>query len=584
MFCTPDATPFQSKSKHSFLPVLLRRIFCTVTLLIAVPLPSSAQAVFTQLISFNGSNGDDPSYMYLVQGTDGQLYGTTTNGSSSLAPGPGNVFKMTTGGTFTDLYTFCLLTGCTDGEVPVGGLVLARNGNLYGTTSIGGLSTVGACDTSIPGCGTIFEITPTGTLTTLHTFTGPDGFEPYANMTLGTDGNLYGTTLYGGNQSAAGCSGIGCGTVFKLTPAGEFTLLYSFQGGDGQNPFGRLFQAANGNFYGTTLDGGNGTGTIFEITPAGKLTTVYTFGSSPDPYFPYGGIIQASDGNFYGTAAEGGANGYGVVYKLVGKTLTTLYNFCSQANCADGNYPYGGLIQATDGNLYGTTGNGGPSAGTVFKITRAGTLSTLYVFCSQTNCADGSGPYGDLLQATDGNFYGTTQQGGGSQIGTVFRISTGLGPFVQPVTTAAKVGVKITILGTTLTGATSVTFNGTPTTFTIGKGGTSITATVPTGATTGKISVVTPSGTLVSNAAFKVVPQILTFSPPSGPVGTSVTINGVSLSQTSNVTFGGVKATSFTVNSDTQVTATVPTGAKTGKIVITTPGGTASSKTSFTVT
>jgi uncharacterized repeat protein (TIGR03803 family) len=543
---------------------------------------SSAQAVFTQLVVFDGTDGEGPYYEYLVQGMDGQLYGTTELGGG----GVGTIYKLTTSGTLTQLYTFCSQTNCADGDLPVGGLVLAPNGNFYGTTSEFGLTTQ-ACDTGVVGCGTIFQITPTGTFTLLYTFTGPDGFLPYANLTLGTDGNLYGTTLYGGNLSASGCSGIGCGTVFKITPAGKFTSLYSFQGPDGQNPYGRLFQGSNGNFYGTTLDGGPSRGgTIFEITPAGKLTTLYTFGTGTNPNFPYGGVIQASDGNFYGTTAEGGTNGYGTVYKLVGKKLTTLYNFCQQTNCADGNYPYGGLIPATDGNLYGTTGGAGPSrGGTVFEITTKGVLTTLYTFCSQPGCADGSAPYGDLLQATDGNFYGTTDQGGeANQYGTVFSISTGLGPFVQSLTRSGKVGAAVTILGMNLTGSSAVNFGAGPATFTVNSTGTAITTSVPPGATTGLISVATPSGTLNSNVAFKVLPQIKSFTPSGGPVGTSVTITGVSLAQATKVTFGGVAATSFTVNSDTQVTATVPSGAKTGKIVITTPGGNASSAKSFTVT
>lgn len=264
-----------------------RALFTLGVLLLLSAGVSSAQAVFNQLAAFDGYDGYGPYYEYLAQGTDGQLYGTTQAGfvSPFEGGGAGSVFKVTTTGSLTDLYTFDVNTGGTDGFLPVGGLVLAPNGNFYGTTSYGGSITDGTCS---QGCGTIFEITPTGTLTTLHDFTGTDGFSPYANLTLGTDGNLYGTTLYGGNINAIGCNGIGCGTVFKITlPANgnpTFASLYSFQGGavnDGQNPFGRLFQASNGNFYGTTLDGGTGGyGTIFEITPAGKLTIAASFGDA----------------------------------------------------------------------------------------------------------------------------------------------------------------------------------------------------------------------------------------------------------------------------------------------------------------
>lgn len=562
-------------------------VFAIVLFVLIAAASSSAQATFTNLFDFDATDGSGPQYVYLVQGTDGQLYGTAGNGGGN---GVGTAYKITTAGAFTQLYSFCSQAACADGELPYAGLVMTGNGNFYGTTTC-----TNNCSSG-PG-GTIFEITPSGTYSVLHTFVGTDGSYPYDNMILGSDGNLYGTTLYGGNVTGNVCSGNGCGTVFKITPQGKFTSLYSFKGGsDGQWPTARLLQGSNGNFYGTTTLGGNftftggGGGTVFEITPAGKLTTLYSFCSQsgcPDGVGPYGGVVQISNGTIYGTTSLGGANAYGTFFKLVGKKLTTLYNFCSvQPNCADGNYPYGGLIQASDGNLYGTTNGGGPSAGTVYEFIPPGTLNRLHSFCSQSQCPDGALPYGGgLLQATDGNFYGTTLQGGEqNQYGTIFRISNGLTPFVQTVTGSGKVGVRITILGTSLTGATAVSFNGTPATFTVNSTGTAITATVPANATTGLVNVTAPSGTLSTIAAFKVTPQIKSFTPPSGPVGTAVTITGVSLTQTTKVTFGGVAANSFTVNSDTQVTATVPTGAKTGKIVITTPGGTASSGTSFTVT
>jgi len=183
------------------------------------------------------------------------------------------------------------------------------------------------------------------------------------------------------------------------------------------------------------------------------------------------------------------------------------------------------------------------------------------------------------MEATNGTFYGTTAQGGGGD-GTVFSLSTGLSPFVQTVTNSGKVGAKVTILGMSLSGTTAVSFNGVAATFTATSS--KIVATVPAGALTGLISVTTPGGTLNSKAPFLVTPQLTSFSPTSGPVGTAVTITGVSLTQASKVTFNGKQAV-FTVNSDTQITATVPTGATTGKIKIITPGGSATSTTSFTV-
>ncbi len=538
----------------------------------------TAQATFTSLFDFDNADGARPYYVYLVQGTDGQLYGTAESGGGQS--GTGTIYKIATDGTFTQLWTFCSLSNCADGDLPTGGLVMGTNGNFYGTTA----------NTNVSGGsqwgGTIFEITPSGTFTLLHTFTGVDGSVPFANMILGTDGNFYGTTLYGGNLSI--CGGLGCGTVFKITLQGKFTSLYSFTGGaDGQGPIGRLFQGANGNFYGTTIESGSGGfGTVFEITPTGKITTLYSFSNKSDGAAPYGGVIQTADGTLYGTTSGGGTGAYGTVFKLSSnRRLTTLYNFTGGS---DGAYPYSGLIQASDGNFYGTTLGGSTTnpGGSVYEITAAGKFTTLYTFCSQPSCADGGNPYGGgLLQSTDGNLYGTTNDGGDlNSDGTIFKISNGLGPFVQTVMNFGKVGAPVTILGTNLTGATGVSFNNAAATFTVNSTGTSISTTVPNGATTGLITVATPSGSLASNSTFKVTPQIKSFTPPSGPDGTSVTITGVSLTQTSRVVFGGVPATNFTVNSDTEVTATVPTGAKTGRIMITTLGGSASSATSFTVT
>ena len=265
-----------------------------------------------------------------------------------------------------------------------------------------------------------------------------------------------------------------------------------------------------------------------------------------------------------------------------GGTLTTLHFF---AEPPDGIYPEVGLVQATDGNFYGTTAGEGANSdgGTLFQITSGGTLTTLYSFCAMPYCPDGAGPDGALLQATNGTFYGTTAVGGTSDEGTVFSLSVGLGPFVETQTASGKVGTAVKILGTNLTGATKVTLNGKPVVFTV-VAPSLITTTVTAGASTGLVAVTTPSGTLTTFQKFRVTPQVLSFMPPSGPVGTLVTITGVSLRQTRRVTFGGVGPASFTVQSDTQVTATVPAGATTGLIVIKTAGGKQPSATAFTVT
>jgi uncharacterized repeat protein (TIGR03803 family) len=264
---------------------------------------------------------------------------------------------------------------------------------------------------------------PAQTFNTLHVWGGTDGANPEDAMIQGTDGNFYGTTEAGGANNE--CT-YGCGTVFKISPAGTPTTLYSFcsQTGctDGEAPRAALLQAANGAFYGTTRSGGAyGAGTVFKITPAGALTTLYSFCSQigcPDGANPLGGLVQGSDGNFYGTTELGGtgtAGGCfgrecGTVFKITPRgTLTTLHNF----DLTDGGNPFAGLVQATSGAFYGTTYLGGTNGGgTVYEITAAGKLTSLYSFCAETNCADGSGPETALVQAANGDFYGTTYDGG----------------------------------------------------------------------------------------------------------------------------------------------------------------------------
>jgi uncharacterized repeat protein (TIGR03803 family) len=580
------------------------RIACVFAGFLFLALSMPAQT-FTTIYSFctqSGCPDGSGPWAGLVQATNGDFYGTTWGGGAN---GLGTVFKITPAGKLTTLYSFCavLVNGyCTDGASPRWEpLLQATNGELYGTTSTGGAYGNG---------GTVFKITPAGKLTTLYSFCAvfvdgvcTDGQFPESGLIQATNGDFYGTTYEGGTGYCAGL--LGCGTVFKITPAGKLTT-YSFDGTNGDLPQGALVQAANGDLYGTTNGGGaGGEGTIFKITPSGTLTTLYTFCSlagCTDGDDPYAGVIQAANGDFYGTTAFGGANNGGTVFKITqGGKLTTLYSFCAVVVddvCTDGQFPDAGLIQATNGDFYGTTDAGGADVtdcvddyngcGTAFEITPAGKLTTLYRFCSQTDCTDGDDVRAGLVQDTNGEFYGTTFFGGADTMngnaggGTVFSLSVGLGPFVETQTTSGKVGATVKILGTDLTGTSSVTFNGTAATFTV-VSASEITTAVPTGATTGTVEVTTPKGTLKSNLAFRVTPVISSFSPTSGPVGTSVVITGNSLTGATSVTFGGVKATSFTVNSYTQVTATVPTGAKTGKIGTTTPGGTAASTTSFTV-
>jgi uncharacterized repeat protein (TIGR03803 family) len=259
------------------------------------------------------------------------------------------------------------------------------------------------------------------------------------------------------------------------------------------------------------------------------------------------------------------------------------------SNQTEGWCPLAGLVQATNGNFYGVNAYGGAAStncsngcGTIFKITRTGTYSVVYNFDFTT----GQTPVTTLLQHTNGLLYGTAQTGGtGSYCpcGVLFSLNIGATPFVTFVgSPVAKVGRTVEILGQGFTGTSNVSFGGVAASFTV-LSDTFLTTSVPTGATTAAVTVTKPGGTLKSNKAFRVTPQLLSFSPTSGPVGATVTITGMSLTQTAKVTFGGVAAT-FTVNSDTQVTATVPAGAKTGKIALATAGGTATSSTNFTVT
>ena len=475
---------------------------------------------FTTLHNFDGTDGNAP-IAALVQATNGNLYGSTGGGGANDY---GTVFKITPSGTLTTLHSFCPDGLCGNGANPHAALIQVANGDFYGTTAAGGVNFGGGAN----GSGTVFKITPTGTLATLYSFCAQsncaDGdFPEYGALVQATNGDFYGTATDGGAN--------GQGTVFKITPTGTLTTLHSFPSTstDGGLPYGTLVQAANGDFYGTTINGGdNGSGTVFKITPTGALTVVYSFCSQSDCAdggSPYAGLVLATDGDFYGTTSSGGSvgaraycfqgGGCGTVFKLTSDgTLTTLYSFCSQSGCSDGGAPYAGLIQATNGNFYGTTPSGGgpsgsceaPGCGTIFEITPSGTLKTLHVF----DFTDGFNAIAALIQDTNGDLYGTTSEGGDNSscpdCGTVFRLSVGLGSFVKTEPTSGKVGACINILGNNLTGATSVSFDGKAARFKV-ISSSLIMANVPAGATTGKVEVVTSSGqTLSSNLNFQVTP------------------------------------------------------------------------------
>ncbi len=335
--------------------------------------------------------------------------------------------------------------------------------------------------------GTFFRITPSGTLTTLYSFCSQancaDGGEPWSAPIQGSDGNFYGTTFNGGTANY--------GTVFKITPAGALTTLYNGPG-EIEHPTGPLVQGTDGNFYGTAAY----SGIIFKITPQGELTILNGLDENG---YPYAGLVQASDGNFYGTFYVGDAGGVsesdscdsysgcGSLFQITpGGLLTALYGFCSQANCSDGYYPIAGLMQATNGILYGTTIGGG-TGGT------------------------GPGPLGP-----------------GSGAGTFFSLNNGLPRFVQTIPTIGSVGSTVLILGNGLTGASAVTFNGTSAAFNV-LSDTEIQATVPSGATTGVVQVTTPDGILSSNVAFQMLAQ-------ATPIVPYIQVNGGAWQQINSLT------------------------------------------------
>jgi uncharacterized repeat protein (TIGR03803 family) len=456
---------------------------CAVFVLCAAAAIALPAQTFSTLVNFNGTNGSYPYDVTLAQGTDGNLYGVTDGGGVN---GYGTIFKMTTAGALTTLYNFA----STDGASPYAGLILATDGNFYGTTNYGG-----AYDS-----GTIFRISAEGTLTTLHSFSGADGFGPQASLIQATDGNFYGATSWGGTTSCINIDGQGCGTVFKITPAGALTVLHNFKGTDGAQPRCALVQGTDGNFYGTTVLGGSkGYGTVFEVTSSGAFTTVYNFCSRAncvDGANPEAGLILGTDGKFYGTTDQGGKGHEGTVFSLTpGGKLTIFYHFSFGMTLGQ---PEAGLVQATDGSFYGAT------LAAIFRVSGIGKGAVVY--------SPIQGPItGALVQATDGNLYGAEALGGANSLGTVFSLSTGLGPFVKALPAVGQTGAAVSILGTDLAGATSVTFNGTSAAFSVASP-TLITTTVPAGATTGSIQVVTPSGTLSSNVPFRVPQKAATFA------------------------------------------------------------------------
>jgi uncharacterized repeat protein (TIGR03803 family) len=449
-----------------------------VAVLLAIVLTASANAqTFKTLFNFDGSHGAS-SGATLVQARDGKLYGTTYSGGAN---GKGSIYRITTAGALTTMYSF----NGPDGQNPFGALLLGPYGNLVGMTYVGG-----AYGQQVNGYGTVFSIVPRGTFTTLQSFDGTDGQNPEQAVVLGNDGNYYGTTRLGG--------AIGDGVVFMMSPSGVITPLHSFDGiNDGEWVIAGVAQGADGSFYGTTYTGAtNFVGTVFRVSRSGEFSTIHTFAGS-DGANSVAAPILGPDGNLYGTTGGGGDNGFGVVYQI--NTSGSSYSVLHSFDGSDGNGP-GQLVLANDGNFYGVSSNGGPeNDGVVFQVTRAGVVSVLHTF----NGADGQNPYAGLVQHTNGLLYGVTYSGGKNGDGTVFSIDAGLPAFVNPQALSGRVGHSIGILGQGFTGTTAVSFNGVSAAFTV-VSDTYLTATVPAGATTGYVKVVTPQETLSSIRRFQV--------------------------------------------------------------------------------
>jgi len=374
-------------------------------LLAAVP-PAHGQT--DVLYSFaNSPDGANPRYVTPVLDAKGNIYGTTNYGGTY---GFGTVFKVTHSGTETVLHSFNV--DGTDGIYPWAGLVLGKNGILYGTTAEGGTNNI---------YGTVFKLTHTKKgwrETILHSFgASGDGSQPYDVLALDQKGDLYGTTNVGGSYSY--------GTVFKLTPSGKETILHSFDlnGADGANPVAGVTLGFDGTLYGTTEYGGAyNQGTVFELTPTGTETILWNFGGGGDGANPLAGVVLDKSGNLYGTTVNGGAYGDGTVFELTSSgTEMILHSFAN--NDIDGFNPYASLAMDKAGTLYGTTVNGGGTgsvAGIVFEMAHSGTYTILHVFGGSP---DGGTPWGGLAADKSGTLYGTTFAGGAKELGTVFELT-----------------------------------------------------------------------------------------------------------------------------------------------------------------
>jgi uncharacterized repeat protein (TIGR03803 family) len=367
----------------------------------AIAQDAATPSVYKILYSFKGAPDAASPWAGVIRDSRGTLYGTTYQGGNSF----GTVFTLDPNGKETILYAFGQQEFGNDGTNPFAPLIMDSSGNLYGTTGGGGLFS----------SGTVFKVDRAGRETVRYSFSGlTDGLIPVAGLLRDTAGNLYGTTVAGGD--------LGNGTVFKLDKDGTETVLHSFGGpSDGSGPNAGVIRDGQGNFYGTTPDGGGSCscGIVFKLDASGKETVLHRFTGGKDGAEPYAGVMLDAAGNLYGTTIAGGSFGKGVVFRLDGTGAETVLH--SFTGGTDGASPYGTPIRDAMGNLYGTTAGGGRSGkGTVFRLDKAGRLSVLHSFAGGS---DGANPNAGVYRDTLGNLYGTTLFGGAANAGVVFKIT-----------------------------------------------------------------------------------------------------------------------------------------------------------------
>jgi uncharacterized repeat protein (TIGR03803 family) len=556
-----------SQGKLSGMMAVALAMLAIVVMFAGAAVPAQAQIPTTLHGFLNVPTDACEAEGNIVQGRDGNMYGL---GLYCGTNNTGAMYKISPTGaesvvfSFPSNWSFCF-----------SGLTLGSDGNFYGT-----------CFSTPGGNGSIFRLTPAGVFTDMHDFTGVDGdTEPEYAPIQGTDGNFYGVTGY---------YPYSCGNIYQLTAAGVYKNLHTFSGSD-CGPASSLFQASDGNLYGTlylcSLNGA-GPGCVYKISTAGVFKEIYGFASSTGNV-PCTGVIQGKDGKLYGATNLGAANNFGNIYRLTtAGVYTDLHDFdqATDASCVDNEGRTNvNLLQVTDGSFYGVNGSYGPNGnGSIYKLTSANVF-TAFLFPNPP--VDGNAPLSTLLQNTNGLVYGTTPSGGPTSCspcqGVFFSVATGDAAFVnlEPTQKTGLVGSSVGMFGQGFSHASVVKFGGVASTSVTLSGTTYLKAKVPAGALTGAVTVTTGSKTLTSPQTFKVKPKITSFSPPSGPVGTLVTINGSGLIQATTVKFGTVKATTLTVVSDSEVTADVPSGLSPGAVTIsiTTPGGSANSPTKFTV-